>query len=155
MNFHEKLYTLRKASGMTQTELAEKLDVSRQAVSRWEMGTAKPEVDTLIAISDLFGVTLDYLLKDRKEPREQGVSPVPPETADEKEEAWIKWIRAAMVLLVIGIGMLLNAWFFSGVIGKPFPAIYRWVAGIMIAAALVIGLAVVVVSLVRRSEENT
>lgn len=66
MQFHEKLYTLRKAANMTQSDLAEKLNVSRQAVSRWEMGTAKPEVDTLIAMSDLFGVTLDDLLKNKE-----------------------------------------------------------------------------------------
>lgn len=66
MQFHEKLYTLRKAANMTQNDLAEKLNVSRQAVSRWEMGTAKPEVDTLIAMSDLFGVTLDDLLKNKE-----------------------------------------------------------------------------------------
>lgn len=64
MNFYEKLYELRKAAGMTQNDLAEKLNVSRQAVSRWEMGTAMPDVENLITISDLFGVTLDELLKD-------------------------------------------------------------------------------------------
>lgn len=67
MKFHEKLYTLRKAANMTQSDLAEKLNVSRQAVSRWEMGTAKPEVDTLIEISDLFRVTLDDLLKNKED----------------------------------------------------------------------------------------
>ena len=66
MQFHEKLYTLRKQSNMTQTDLAERLNVSRQAVSRWEMGTALPEVGSLIAISDLFCVTLDELLKNRE-----------------------------------------------------------------------------------------
>lgn len=66
MQFHEKLYTLRKQSNMTQTDLADRLNVSRQAVSRWEMGSALPEVSTLIAISDLFGVTLDELLKNRE-----------------------------------------------------------------------------------------
>lgn len=66
MKFNEKLYTLRRTANMTQTELAEKLNVSRQAVSRWEMGTAKPEVDTIIALSDLFGVSLDELLKNKE-----------------------------------------------------------------------------------------
>ena len=154
MNFHEKLYALRKASGMTQTDLAEKLDVSRQAVSRWEMGTAKPEVDTLIAISELFGVTLDSLLKDQKEPQEQGNPQLPRETADEEESPSIKWARAAMVLFVVGLGILLNVWFFTSMIGKPFPAVYRWAGGIMIAAAVVIGLAVAIVSLVGRSDRK-
>lgn len=67
MRFHEKLYSLRKAAGMTQADLAEKLNVSRQAVSRWEMGTAMPEIENLIAMSDLFGVTLDEMLKEKKD----------------------------------------------------------------------------------------
>ena len=77
MKFNEKLYTLRRAANMTQTELAEKLNVSRQAVSRWEMGTAKPEVDTMIAMSDLFGVTLDELLKNKEEAPQLDI-PEPP-----------------------------------------------------------------------------
>lgn len=64
MKFHEKLFVLRKAAAMTQNDLAEKLNVSRQAVSRWEMGTAMPDVENLIAISDLFSVTLDELLRE-------------------------------------------------------------------------------------------
>lgn len=66
MRFHEKLHTLRKAAGMTQADLAEKLNVSRQAVSRWEMGTAMPDIENLIAMSDLFGITLDEMLKEKK-----------------------------------------------------------------------------------------
>lgn len=60
----EKLYELRKNSGLSQEQLAEKLNVSRQAVSKWESGTAFPETEKLIIISNYFGVSLDYLLKD-------------------------------------------------------------------------------------------
>ena len=76
MKFHEKLYTLRKGAGLTQTDLAEKLNVSRQAVSRWEMGTAMPDVENLIAMSDLFAVTLDDLLKNREDAPEDVPGPV-------------------------------------------------------------------------------
>lgn len=67
MEFYEKLYALRKEANMTQSNLAEKLNVSRQAVSRWEMGTAMPDIDNLIRMSDLFGVSLDDLLKNRED----------------------------------------------------------------------------------------
>ena len=60
----EKLYELRKNSGLSQEQLAEKLNVSRQAVSKWELGTALPETEKLIIISNYFDVSLDYLLKD-------------------------------------------------------------------------------------------
>lgn len=63
MNFSEKLLTLRKAKGMTQEQLAEKLDVSRQSISKWESGQAVPELEKIVALSAIFDVTTDYLLK--------------------------------------------------------------------------------------------
>lgn len=64
MNFAEKLYTLRTQSGYSQEALAEQLSVSRQAVSKWETGPTLPETDKLIAISELFNVSIDSLLID-------------------------------------------------------------------------------------------
>ena len=64
MNLSEKLLALRKARAMSQEELAEHLDVSRQAVSRWEQGTAMPDAANLLQLSRLFGVSVDYLLND-------------------------------------------------------------------------------------------
>ena len=63
----EKLYQLRKNSGLSQEQLAEQLNVSRQAISKWESGTAVPESEKLITISNYFGVSVDYLLKDEEE----------------------------------------------------------------------------------------
>ena len=63
MDFSEKLLTLRKANNLTQEQLAEKLDVSRQSVSKWESGQATPELDKIVAISAILDVTTDYLLK--------------------------------------------------------------------------------------------
>lgn len=59
----EKIYALRRQSGLSQEQLAEKIGVSRQAISKWETGTATPELDKLIALSDCFGVTLDELIR--------------------------------------------------------------------------------------------
>ncbi len=68
----EKLTTLRKEKGLSQNELAEMLYVTRQAVSRWETGEAAPSVDNLIALRDLYGVSVDYLLFDEWEEGEPG-----------------------------------------------------------------------------------
>lgn len=65
MSFAEKIYALRTQAGMSQASFAEKLQVSRQTVSKWELGTSYPEIDKLVAISDMFHVTTDYLLKDQ------------------------------------------------------------------------------------------
>ena len=62
MELYEKLYELRRASGMSQEELAEKLGVSRQAVSKWESGATQPELQKLIELSKLYSVSVDELL---------------------------------------------------------------------------------------------
>lgn len=64
MNLPEKLTYLRKQKGLTQSDLAETLNVSRQAISRWEVGTAAPSTDNLKMLSNLYGVSVDYLLND-------------------------------------------------------------------------------------------
>lgn len=62
MEFHEKLQQLRRVRGLTQEELAEKLYVSRTAVSKWESGRGLPNIDSLKALSRFFSVSLDDLL---------------------------------------------------------------------------------------------
>ena len=67
MKLSEKIVRLRKARGMSQEALAEQLDVSRQAVSRWEVGSALPDASNVLQLSRLFGVSADYLLDDAYE----------------------------------------------------------------------------------------
>lgn len=67
MKLSEKIFLLRKKQGMSQEVLAEKLVVSRQAVSRWEVGTAQPDASNLLQLSKLFGVSADYLLNEEYE----------------------------------------------------------------------------------------
>ena len=65
MGFPERLQSLRKEKGLSQEQLGELLNVSHQSVSKWESGQTYPETDKLIILSDLFEITLDYLLKDK------------------------------------------------------------------------------------------
>lgn len=65
MNFSEKLQLLRKSKGYTQEKLAEELNVSRQAVTKWESGLVYPDIENLIQISNLMHVTVDYLVRDQ------------------------------------------------------------------------------------------
>lgn len=67
MIFADKLIELRKKNGMSQEELAEKMDVSRQSVSKWEGAQSVPDLNKILALSQIFGVTTDYLLKDEIE----------------------------------------------------------------------------------------
>lgn len=63
MNFAEKIFNLRKSRNLTQEQLAEQLNVSRQSISKWESGQATPELEKVVAMSEIFDVTVDYLLK--------------------------------------------------------------------------------------------
>lgn len=64
MIFPEKLQLLRKSKGLTQEELAEKVSVSRQAITKWESGQAYPDISNLISLSEFFKTTIDHLVKD-------------------------------------------------------------------------------------------
>ena len=64
MKLSDKIIKLRKVNGWSQEDFAEKMNVSRQAISRWENGTALPDAQNVLQISKLFNVTTDYLLND-------------------------------------------------------------------------------------------
>lgn len=104
MTFGEKLQKLRAREGLSQDALAELLDVSRQAVSKWERDEATPEAEKIVRISDCFAVTIDSLLRPDREPE----SPAPPgrrtQPLPELEEIWRKYGRLlAWALAVWGI----------------------------------------------------
>lgn len=65
MTIGDKILNMRKARGWSQEELAERVGVTRQAVSRWESNSAKPDAEKIVDICDLFGVSADYLLRDK------------------------------------------------------------------------------------------
>ena len=67
MDFNNRLYQLRKQKGFSQEELANRLNVSRQTVSKWEVGDSTPDMEKLIAISDLFDVSLDNLVMGKED----------------------------------------------------------------------------------------
>lgn len=67
MKFSEKLQKLRIGENLSQEEFAEIMNVSRQSVSKWELGQSFPEIEKLIDISSYFGVSIDSLVKDEKE----------------------------------------------------------------------------------------
>lgn len=77
MILSEKIIMLRKKYGWSQEELAERLDISRQSVSKWESGASIPDLERIVGMSQLFGVTTDYLLKDEMEEAEfaDGMTP--------------------------------------------------------------------------------
>ena len=83
MELYEKLYELRRASGMSQEELAEKLGVSRQAVSKWESGATQPELSKLIELSKLYNVSVDELLSLEHAKSQQDAAEAPTTSSTE------------------------------------------------------------------------
>ena len=66
MTLGEKIYKLRTEQNLSQGDLAEKLEVSRQSVSKWENGVATPDLDKIIKLSEVFGITIDELVKNEE-----------------------------------------------------------------------------------------
>lgn len=116
MRLEEKLTVLRKESGYTQLDLAEKVRVSRQAISKWETGRALPSMENLKYLSELFGVSVDYLLNDdmTEEPKPKEQEPAPePQTEEavfpEKEKGKpVRWKYIAALLLAVLLGLLIG-----------------------------------------------
>lgn len=110
----EKLYMLRKKSGLSQEQLAEQLKVSRQAISKWESGSSVPESEKLIAISKYFNVTLDYLMTEESDNNQ---SPELKNT-DEQPYKTHKEVVFGLVICVAGVvGLIL--WGLISILNPP------------------------------------
>ena len=118
MKLCEKLYELRRAAGLSQEELAERLNVSRQAVSKWENGAAQPELSKLVELSRLYGVSVDVLLSlEEAEKAETGPdaptdAPAPAQpslgASEPKKTLRLKLLLgAAAVCLALAVGLAL------------------------------------------------
>lgn len=101
MNMADRIQHLRKTKGISQEELADKVGVSRQAVSKWESEQSTPDIEKVILLSDFFDVTTDYLLK--------GIEPVSENTTGEKSDARI-FSLVGSVLNFIGLVAAIMIW---------------------------------------------
>lgn len=98
MKLLDKIIKLRKAHGWSQEDLADELHVSRQAISRWENGTALPDAQNVLQISKLFGVTTDYLLNDDYESDRD--IPAVQTVTKENEELFLKKKRHHLIAAI-------------------------------------------------------
>lgn len=104
MNLDEKLIELRKQNGWTQEELAYRLDVSYQAISKWENGLAQPSLENLVKIAQIFNVSTDYLLKDElteiAPPQTNTAKTAPKHIQFIRKRSWQLSVLFTMVLLI-------------------------------------------------------
>lgn len=124
MELREKLCDLRKEHRISQLEVAEKLGVSRQTVSRWETGTSVPTTENLMRLSTLYGVPLDVWLRegwapsDLSEPLEAVPElsiPEPPaqEPSTPKNKMLLRrpTLKAVLLAVVLAVGIAIGIWF--------------------------------------------
>lgn len=114
MTLDKKLARLRKQQGLSQADVSERLDISRQAVSRWESGIATPSTENLQLLSKIYGVSLEYLLDDNLDEIEKKdnhpSSDAGKQTPNPKKESGNK-SRRLLVVSVLLIGCILLAVF--------------------------------------------
>ena len=103
----DKIITLRKKNGWSQEELAEKVGVSRQAISKWESAQSVPDLDKILRMSEIFGVTTDFLLKDEMETEEYTGSTTEDSplrsVSMEEANAYLSFKRSAAVKIALGV----------------------------------------------------
>ena len=119
MTFGEKLQKLRKEKGWTQEELAGHIHISRQALSKWELGTAIPDTENVVQISKLFHVSTDYLLNDDYESDQD----IPAVSISNQKLSNYYCGRIRMIIGACISGMSLLALLILGILSSVSPAV--------------------------------
>lgn len=169
MKLYEKIYYCRKKSGMSQEALAEKIGVSRQAISKWETGDAVPELSKLKSLCDIFGVTADWMLSEdepdeihKQEPiiypdRISRFDDITDKIADGAEKIFKKhaWI-CGIAVIFIGIYRLISAIlpFFTNVRNIPDSFIVFSLFYALIGVAFIVGGIILTVVLKKWCNKN-
>lgn len=106
MKLEEKLISLRKEKGLSQMKLAEMMNVSRQAISRWEVGAAVPSTDNLKFLGNLYGVSLEYLLHDDVPKPNQNETPMQKRIIEKQESRRKTVFVVLMAVLAVAVIVL-------------------------------------------------
>ena len=138
-----RLVQLRKANGYSQEALAEKLGVSRQAISKWERAESSPDTDNLIALASLYGMSLDTLLNAEKdtyilngtpeEAEKEAPAPLPKTELQKKGAMLLKFpIPLVAVLLFLFLGFGLHLWHPGWLVFLLIPIYYHFAAALTV-----------------------
>ena len=135
MKLAEKIFSLRKEKGFSQEQLAEKINVSRQSISKWESGQALPEIEKIIELSKIFQVTTDYLLLEDKDKPERVPSTIP---AHEKESYYkeVKSFGFWQVVYIFVIALIFFIWLGSFYFPKQY-ALIAWLSFFLLVASAI------------------
>lgn len=134
MTFGEKLFKLRKENGLSQEALAEKLNTSRQAISKWENGQGFPETEKIILLGNIFEVSMDYLLKDtyhQNDELNEGYY-----VSKEMAEGYLIQEQKISKYLALGFSLLVLSTM-PYLVFKQDPAIYTFLIIVMVTLGMV------------------
>ena len=133
MNLGENIFRLRTEKNLSQGDLADALDVSRQSVSKWENNSAVPELEKLLKMAQIFGITIDELVTGEKKEEAPAAPTPPPQTAPQQTITKRQVLSAAqilgIILLAFGglcliiftvVGIFIGAWALGLCIALPF-----------------------------------
>lgn len=123
MNMADRIQYLRKTKGISQEELADKIGVSRQAISKWESEQSTPDLERIIIMSDYFGVTTDYILK--------GIEPVIDKEQNNIEIASKVLYISSTAFVVIGLFCAFGSWYEQQTMTSIFGSMIIQVVGII------------------------
>lgn len=143
MNLADKIIKLRKKNGWSQEDLADKLEISRQSVSKWESEQSLPDVEKIVHMSKLFGVTTDYLLNEEIEVEEKNEGSIDEDAKVLNKEdvaSYIKCVKKTSVLKAVAVGLAglaAFAWFlFEYLALEQSTLIGGIIAGVLSAGAV-------------------
>lgn len=148
MNLSEKIYEMRKAQGLSQEQLAEKLGVSRQSVSKWESGESLPELERLLEMSKIFNVTTDYLLKEsevdeltiRTEMLEKQQQTLLSEAKKAEQRHYRLLSCTVIYLITFALFLMFRFALFDSLLGTNLPGISGYLIIFLIATAIAIAI---------------
>ena len=124
MNLGENIYNLRVEKNLSQGGLADALEVSRQSVSKWENNSAVPELDKLVKMADIFGVTLDELVTGKAQPHPAQAAEPPRPTISAKTLIGITLLCCALLWMLPS-----SAWAAPNVLRRR-PSVWPWAASL-------------------------
>ena len=107
MTIGEKIQALRKQKGLSQEDLSARMEVSRQAISKWEMGESIPDVNNIMQLSEIFNVTTDYILRNGEQPAISAPSPSMDEEKPTKKPPGNMFSR--LLFIASGVGIVLSS----------------------------------------------
>ena len=155
MNLGEKIQLLRRESGMSQEKLAERLNVSRQAISKWEQGIVVPDTENIIQLSKFFQVSLEYLLIDECEKFDRAIVENKAEKVESKNKHWLRKIVIGVLIEMVAISATyVMQWLENEVYGSFYTNPLYYLRKMPLVLIVIVGVIIFIVGVVEFIKES-